>query len=447
MAVSDDGAHLAIASASAGSLTLLDASTLAVRRSVAIGRSPEAVDVENGRAFVTHLGRSEVSIVDLAGDTPPRTASLSLEPITQSAPKGARDATRAYGQAYALASVTIDAPGGVEHTSSIGGTVPPTPKTVRRIVVPGVSVDPGERDPGRASRVYYGPPPVAGITKEMPVAVPIDVASERPVLREVLAASDQTFVEECMLPRAAAFRVSTSKLYVACRGIDELLELDGTALDPMRAPSQRIPISKGVAGLAIDDHAGIAVAFSEFVGALDVVNLASGTRTSISLDDGAPPLAASYRQGRDLFYRTNDTRITLDGVGCASCHPDGLDDGLTWSTPEGRRQTPVLAGRLHGTAPYGWTRGKDDLPTYIADTIERLGGTGLSSSELVALASYIERMDAPVPARLPSDDVARGRAVFLSSGCEHCHSDEAGTDHEAHDLTADGAMDTPSLRS
>jgi cytochrome c peroxidase len=153
----------------------------------------------------------------------------------------------------------------------------------------------------------------------------------------------------------------------------------------------------------------------------------------------------SYRAGRTLFYRSNDPRIAGDGIACASCHPDGGDDGLTWSTPEGPRQTPALAGRVHGTAPYGWTRNMGTLPEYVGSTVERLGGSGLSGDELAALASFVERMPAPAVVAT-ADDVSRGRRVFEASGCSDCHRDVLGTDHLAHEVGGGAAFDTPSLR-
>jgi mono/diheme cytochrome c family protein len=275
----------------------------------------------------------------------------------------------------------------------------------------------------------------------------VDVDTERPLMSEIVAAGDEGYADECMLPRAAAARASTGRLYVACRGIDEMLELDASALDPMRVVLRRLGISKGVTGMAVADKEGLAVSFGEFDGDLDIVHLSDGERTVVHLGAAAPRVSASYQQGRELFFKTNDARITGDGVGCASCHPDGLDDGLTWSTPEGPRQTPMLAGRVHGTAPYGWTRQKATLPEYIADTVQRLGGKGVSQSELVALASYLERMDVPPPP-VNGDDVSEGLKVFRASGCSECHAEAGGTDHLPHEVVPGSIepFDTPSLR-
>lgn len=118
----------------------------------------------------------------------------------------------------------------------------------------------------------------------------------------------------------------------------------------------------------------------------------------------------------------------------------------------------MLAGRVHGTEPYGWTRGKGSLPEYIADTIQRLGGTGLDQSSLVALSSYIERMPAPIAESNQSANARHGKEVFVRAGCVDCHVDAVGTDHRAHGFLGAEApantspegdlagFDTPSLR-
>jgi cytochrome c peroxidase len=209
-----------------------------------------------------------------------------------------------------------------------------------------------------------------------------------------------------------------------------------TVFDRFSAPS-------GPTGVAVTSDGATMVVFGEHAGRLRVVDLASR-----KADDVALPVAAAnaFRRGRELFYASDDRGISFDGLACASCHPDGGDDGLTWSTPEGPRQTPMLAGRLVGTAPYGWDRGSGDLEAYIEETVRRLRGTGLSITDLRALASYVERLPAP-PRREPSDLAATGRDVFFAQGCASCHEDAGGTDRRPHAVEpGTNAVDTPSLR-
>ena len=50
-----------------------------------------------------------------------------------------------------------------------------------------------------------------------------------------------------------------------------------------------------------------------------------------------------------------DERISHDGRACASCHPDGRDDSITWATPNGPRRSIMLSGRIADTAPFSWS--------------------------------------------------------------------------------------------
>ena len=447
---SGDDERIVVASTIDPVLSVLDARTFDEVRHVGIGRSPSAVLVIDGRAFVSHLVGDKVTVVDLEASSGARSIDLHLFAATEQAPPTALQAERHASQAYALVSVTLApsrassggarpllGPTGEDH--SVVGRAPR-----RRVIVPGVSVAPGD---AHTRTIYYGPPPTAGITKEMPVAFTIDADGERMRGNQLASMGLETRARECLLPRAAAVRESTGRLYVGCRGTDELLELDAASVDPMRAVARTFPLSKGVLGVAIADDDDLVVSFGEFEDALDVVHLADGRVDKVALGPPTEKLAASYVAGRELFFRTDDTRLAFDGVACASCHPDGREDGLTWSTPEGPRQTPMLAGRLHDTGPYGWTRGVGTLSGYIETTVDRLGGKGIDPSELAALSSFIERMPGPETSLAASPSADRGHRLFLGAGCAECHLDGDRTDKHAHALGGDStAYDTPALR-
>jgi mono/diheme cytochrome c family protein len=118
----------------------------------------------------------------------------------------------------------------------------------------------------------------------------------------------------------------------------------------------------------------------------------------------------------------------------------------------------MLAGRVHGSGPYGWQGQHGDLGTYVRNTISRLGGRGLEEGQMHALVEYLERMPAPpvLPEALPVDRaraIARGRELFFgASGCSGCHVDARGTDRHVHDIGTKVAadekadFDTPTLR-
>jgi mono/diheme cytochrome c family protein len=155
-----------------------------------------------------------------------------------------------------------------------------------------------------------------------------------------------------------------------------------------------------------------------------------------------------------------DAHISSDGRACASRHPDGREDALTWSTPDGSRQTPMLAGRLAQTAPYGWLGTSDGVKDHLKKTFERLGGEGLPDRDLGALIDYVSTMAPPVSdvTFTPNEQrklVQRGHALFESAetGCGTCHDAARDfSDGMRHSVSAkradqDGdAFDTPSLR-
>jgi cytochrome c peroxidase len=136
-------------------------------------------------------------------------------------------------------------------------------------------------------------------------------------------------------------------------------------------------------------------------------------------------------------------------MACATCHPDGRADGLSWRIEKHELQTPILAGRVVDTHPYKWDGGDKDLTTSLTMTMKRLGGRGLGAAETAQLGAYISMLPT---VRTPSRDattVARGKKLFDSAelGCRTCHDGPAFTDQTRHKLTGDLAeSDTPSLR-
>jgi cytochrome c peroxidase len=143
--------------------------------------------------------------------------------------------------------------------------------------------------------------------------------------------------------------------------------------------------------------------------------------------------------GRRLFFDTTDPRISTAGLSCVSCHPDGRQDGVVWRLNGSRRQTMLLAGRLAGTAPYNWKGTTKTLEENIAQTTQRLGGTGLAKAEQHALARFLVEGLRPVtlPEATDSALVERGKQLFNDEavGCASCHpSDGAFTDGQNHDV-------------
>jgi mono/diheme cytochrome c family protein len=169
------------------------------------------------------------------------------------------------------------------------------------------------------------------------------------------------------------------------------------------------------------------------------------TRT-ISL--GPSRLDAELALGRRLFFATDDDRISMEGLACQSCHPDGREDGLVWQLKGTRRQTPLLAGRVADTAPYTWVGNAPTLEASLRQTVGRIGGAGLGRREIKALARYLREGMRPVTLPAPPADqtllIARGRAVFDDDevGCAACHPAESHfADGETHDVDSVSAQE------
>jgi cytochrome c peroxidase len=208
---------------------------------------------------------------------------------------------------------------------------------------------------------------------------------------------------------------------------------------------------------------GRAVVWSQFdrsvstfvIGGRDLAEGAPVVETT-RLAAPATKLPPEYVLGRILFHAAGDRRISHDGRACASCHPDGRDDAITWATPEGPRRSIMLAGRVTQSSPYAWNGNATTLPGHLGNTFDRLSGSGLRSLELDALVSYVSSMPAPTSSPVNAAEAKkaeRGREIFASSeaGCANCHSGAAYTDGLNHDVgsrdKADrgSAFNTPSL--
>jgi len=147
--------------------------------------------------------------------------------------------------------------------------------------------------------------------------------------------------------------------------------------------------------------------------------------------------------GFDLFH--NDAG---SGVSCASCHPEGGEDGRTWIFDHlGPRRTQALNVGLEGTAPFHWKGDMDDIHM-IARRVRQgaMGGEKQSEERQVALQDWLFTLRPPNPLRSEYDEsVMRGRALFGSLGCASCHAGESFTSPASADLGR-GPLQTPALR-
>jgi cytochrome c553 len=437
------GDRLLVGSGSGAALSVLRAADLGVERVVRLPREPRAVLVANGggTAFVAHAVGGIVSAVDLEDPSKPP------EPIRLQAGRratldhgwGAFDdkRPREASQGYALARVAGARRGGE--------------RDALRLFAPHTSVDPGAPE-GGASGGYGGGPGPRVIASIVSV---IDPLARRSITSHVAHTFHDPFAPDCLLPRGAV--ADEGSLFVACLDLDAVLDLDPWLGDPIVGERRRVALPAGPSALTLTaDGAALAV-WSELDRALSRVERETFAIRSVPLWRRAgEPRDARLERGRRLFHTSRDARIA-SARACASCHPEGRDDGLVWTSPDGLRQTIQLAGRLDGTGPYGWFGESSTVRAHVQKTFARVGGTGLedprAADDFDALLAYVASLPPP-PASPPADASAaeRGKAVFVSYHCDDCHKGGPGTDGLTHDVGSgvegerSKAFDTPSLR-
>jgi cytochrome c peroxidase len=423
LAITPDKKSLLVATGWGHSLDVFTTSSFERRFEADLPREPRAVvaSADGTRAYVAHAGASGVSIVDLDSPDHPRD-------FVNLAARNGNDRTLAWRQGFSLVrtDVGILAPGVVTNTgdsterSETYGGAGDTPSQTFDVAVLG-----GEVDADHPAATHGG----------MAIGVP------------------------CFLPRAAAYDSLGNTAFVVCQGVDHLLSINvpqGNVMD--------WAVAKEPTGVALDRETRTAFVWSQLPRTISSVAMDGSADAKVTYDEigGLMDELDPVRVGRALFSKAADPRISADGRACASCHPDGRDDGLVWSTPDGPRQTPTLAGRLSGTAPYGWNGARNTVFRHVTSTVKRLDGTGLDRGSMNALVSYCMAMKPPPRAHDPSAAgdqdaqlVGEGHALFESAsvGCSSCHTDDGTfTDGNRHDVKSKApgdphkAFDTPSLR-
>jgi DNA-binding beta-propeller fold protein YncE/mono/diheme cytochrome c family protein len=486
MALTPDGKSLLVTSAWGRSLAVLDAGTFQKKKDIALPREPRAVIVgDDGKtAFVSHAVGSHMSVVDLSAGTAKELTMRGKDPlmamqrrVSRFNPKRLKAAgmkvTPEMQQRFAEMEKEEEAK--AEETGRIscqGYALAKTTDPKGRVLAPQVFVDAG--DPNQRAEGYGDDdspteaPSVAVIDDATGTALDTSLAFERE--RMFMGGGDdpRDHHEPCLLPRAAAIDPNGKSLLVTCFGIDDVVEYDAAAASPVRAEKRRWGVGAGPTGIAVDATTKRAVVWSQFDRIVNVIDLGAPQMSSpksnpreksarIELPNAEKKITPEVAMGRLLFHAAGDNRIAKDGRACASCHPDGRDDAITWATPDGPRRSILLAGRV-GQAPYSWSNPEHTLREHLATTFDRLDGAGLRSLELDAIVAYITTMAPPnaAAARAPANaKVVRGREIFNSkeSQCATCHSPDTNfADGMQHDVkskaTADrkGDFNTPSLR-
>jgi mono/diheme cytochrome c family protein len=157
------------------------------------------------------------------------------------------------------------------------------------------------------------------------------------------------------------------------------------------------------------------------------------------------PGKVGYDAGRNLFHSQ-----TGSGLACASCHPEGREDGLVWTFDRiGVRRTQSLGGGILARAPYHWTADMYDLPMLMSEVFtSRMAGGETTRTERLSLGPWLDRIPAAAPTpRADPATIARGSALFDSTetGCTTCHRGPLLTNNMVVSVGSFGMFKPPSL--
>lgn len=505
LGVTPDGKRAVVSSAWAAEVSVIDIDAAKVIASLPVAREPRGVAIaaDGKTAFVSHLVGTALTKIS-ALDAQPAVASVALPPSPPRTPFGSElGASLAYSLVFSPDGKSLYVPRhaiGAEGIGSWWGAP----------VVDILDTKTEKHIAPKHSPAY--PATQAGIEGWDQAPAWMASKGQAPGPRP-----------ELVQPRAAVYRKKTDTLLIASEGWDALTEVDALTVDPAMFVRKTYDLAEAYDAFGHFPYRGgapSAVALSEdedtaYVycrSTFDVarVDLSTGKTSWLHLaDDGLPEDAA---RGRRLFTNARSQDLS-GGLGCAACHPDGRDDGWVWRESETTvfgskdhhfigvranrksdrddqipkdvvavlkekpnpiypRQTPMLAGRVRASGPYGWHAENANL-------IERLiagfglhrggweGGADTTAGQFIAKVDYLidylqsGLLPPPTLARELTETEKRGQAIFADknkANCASCHVPEGEfTDRAAYPLRAlptrpgfeeeaNLAFKTPSLR-
>ncbi len=158
----------------------------------------------------------------------------------------------------------------------------------------------------------------------------------------------------------------------------------------------------------------------------------------------ALPVESTADAGHDLFHQAPGV-----GLACASCHPEGSEDGHPWLFENfGLRRTQELRGGIAGSAPFHWQQDMADMQQLLDEVMHgRMGGAPVAVFEADALSAWLDGLPAPHVDPIGEGDPIAGELVFetASVGCAGCHSGPRYSDGRRYDVGTGEPLETATL--
>jgi hypothetical protein len=207
-----------------------------------------------------------------------------------------------------------------------------------------------------------------------------------------------------------------------------------------------VPVPRNQTGVSLNQP--IAIAFNS---ANDLIVQTREPTELVILSQSEPGATSIPLSTTSLADTGFDVFHTQAGglIACASCHPEGRDDGHVWTLDGNRRRTPSLRGTIAGTAPYHWPGDEPNLDVLVNDVYTvRMSGATLAPGQMDALTSWVESVPAPpAPTWVDSSAAKRGKTIFnrVDVGCITCHSGAKFTNNQTVDVGTGGKFQVPPL--
>jgi cytochrome c peroxidase len=398
-------------------VVVLDRDSLAERGRLSVGPMPWAlvVDSQHARAHLTHLHGPGITTLALEG-----TARVeSTREIPAIAPRGHR--TLAHGLPRSLYDLQVHPTTGalwVAHELHANDTAQPE-LDFESTVFPAVSI----------------------VDRDTVTTLSTDSR---------LAGVDGAFGDVSSGPRHISFTHQGQYAYVVAQASEDILVI---------ATEQRVEHSlarpmpghwpQGLVWTADEQHAFVDLRNSRSIAEITAQSHPTLRRVLAfqprAIEPSTPdPMPEALRLGQRVFFTANDVEIpttTNHWMACASCHPEGTTDKITWSFTQGPRDTPSNAGAVYGFLFR--TADRDSLTQYWKTIVIEQGGHFSADDQVLApylhaVAGFVERAIPAPPA--PTTDparVLRGRVLFerADTQCVRCHYGPAYSDSGAQNPT------------
>jgi len=433
MARSADGGTVFVATTTPPRLIALDARTADVRWSVAVPREPRGLWVSSAgdRVALSHLAGAPLSAVDVHGS--------SATPVAWPAPPAVT-----WGGLVPTGAETIlprEPPLTFSVTTSLSQAWSVTQDpTTGLLLVP--MMRSGHHTEGESGGGYGGGGDLSKTRFVLGVFDP-SAGTWRRFLGMPHPPHWDGHEHDPRGPVASAWSAS-GELVVLAQVVDTVVGLRPHGRDRWTSisPAAERATLNAPDGLVVEPD-GEVVVHSEVDHAVEY----GPANARVRLAFGGERLDPLVARGRRLFL-ARSSRMAGSRLACSSCHPDGRDDGITWTFHGVPLRTPTLAGRTR--APFSWLGRPANLAEAVRVAAVRLEGSGIRVAESEALAAYIERgLSTASASEAPLSTAAeRGRRLFREeAACERCHQASLGyTDGTSHVLGSTGsAIDTPSL--